>query len=203
MIEFIEGYFAYWMCFLQLTIGLYGILFKRNLMKKVIGLTIFQASIILFFIILAYKEDQTVPIYDAGLEGAEISGYINPLTHALMLTAIVAPIGAKVAAYVIIRLVHDVFPFELVEGKLYIFEILLITGAVAIIWGSVMALPQRNLKRMLAYSSVAQIGYIALGLGLASPFGFIGAVLHVLNHAVMKACLFLVSARLEERGVGG
>ena len=46
---------------------------------------------------------------------------------------------------------------------------------------------------MLAYSSVAQIGYIGLGIGLANVYGLIGAVLHVLNHAFMKACLFLVT----------
>jgi multicomponent Na+:H+ antiporter subunit D len=46
---------------------------------------------------------------------------------------------------------------------------------------------------MLAYSSVAQIGYIGLGIGLANAYGIIGAVLHVMNHAVMKACLFLVA----------
>jgi multicomponent Na+:H+ antiporter subunit D len=117
-------------------------------------------------------------------------------------TALIAPIGAKVAVYVLVRLLHDVFPFGLVEEQLRIFEVLLVTGALAIIWGSVMAIPQQNLKRMLAYSSVAQIGYIAVGLGLASPFGFIGAILHVFNHAVMKACLFLVSARLESTGQG-
>jgi multisubunit Na+/H+ antiporter MnhC subunit len=58
MIELVKGHFPYWMCFLLLSIGLYGILFKRNLLKKVVGLTIFQASIVLFFIILAYKDDR-------------------------------------------------------------------------------------------------------------------------------------------------
>ena len=56
-----------------------------------------------------------------------------------------------------------------------------------------MAIAQKELKRMLAYSSVAQIGYIGLGIGLANPLGLIGAVLHVLNHAFMKSCLFLVA----------
>src|SRR5690606_29494716 len=51
-------------------------------------------------------------------------------------------------------------------------------------------------KRTLAYSSIAQIGYIGLGIGLANPFGFIAAVLHLLNHAFMKACLFLVAGNL-------
>jgi multicomponent Na+:H+ antiporter subunit D len=57
----------------------------------------------------------------------------------------------------------------------------------------------QRLKRMLAYSSIGQIGYIALGIGLASPLGLTGAVLHILNHAVMKGCLFLVSANLGAR----
>jgi multicomponent Na+:H+ antiporter subunit D len=55
------------------------------------------------------------------------------------------------------------------------------------------------MKRMLAYSSVAQIGYIGLGIGLANPFGFIGAVLHLLNHAFMKACLFIVAGNFRTK----
>src|SRR5690625_6753652 len=49
---------------------------------------------------------------------------------------------------------------------------------------------------MLAYSSVSQIGYIIMGLSLANPWGFAGALLHVLNHSVMKAALFMVSGYL-------
>lgn len=49
---------------------------------------------------------------------------------------------------------------------------------------------------MLAYSSVSQIGYIIMGLSLANPWGFAGALLHVLNHAVMKAALFMISGQL-------
>jgi formate hydrogenlyase subunit 3/multisubunit Na+/H+ antiporter MnhD subunit len=52
------------------------------------------------------------------------------------------------------------------------------------------------MKRMLAYSSVSQIGYIIMGLSLANPWGFAGALLHVLNHAVMKACLFMIAGQL-------
>ena len=74
-------------------------------------------------------------------------------------------------------------------------------GAAAIVWGSFMAMSQKELKRMLAYSSVAQVGYIALGIGLGSRYGLIGAVLHILNHACMKACLFLVTGNLR-RNVG-
>lgn len=117
-------------------------------------------------------------------------------------TALIAPIGTKVAAYVMIRLVYDVFPGAPLLAHIRVLDVLALCGALGIIWGSVMAIPQTNLKRMLAYSSVAQIGYIALGIGLGTANGFIGAILHILNHACMKACLFLVSANLEARGKG-
>ncbi|MDQ8202062.1 proton-conducting transporter membrane subunit [Pelagicoccus sp. SDUM812003] len=117
-------------------------------------------------------------------------------------TALVAPLGTKVAAYALLRLGYEVLPYEALAVDLRVFDVVLALGAVGIIWGSVMAIAQDNLKRMLAYSSVAQIGYIAVGFGLATPYGYIGAVLHVINHAVMKACLFLVTANLERQGHG-
>lgn len=113
-------------------------------------------------------------------------------------TALVAPIGTKIAVYVLIRIYFDVYPPEMAGWSFPFLQLLIGAGLIAILWGSVMAIAQADLKRMLAYSSVSQIGYIALGIGLANPFGLIGAVLHVLNHAVMKACLFLFSARIEE-----
>ena len=64
------------------------------------------------------------------------------------------------------------------------------------ILGSVMAIAQSDLKRMLAYSSVAQIGYIVLGVGLANAMGLTGGLLHLVNHAVMKGCLFLVAGAI-------
>jgi multicomponent Na+:H+ antiporter subunit D len=117
-------------------------------------------------------------------------------------TALIAPIGTKVAAYVLIRLLYDVFPAGQVLTHILTLDVLAFFGAVGIVWGSVMAIPQRDMKRMLAYSSVAQIGYIALGIGLGTAYGLIGAILHILNHACMKACLFLATANLERRGVG-
>lgn len=65
--------------------------------------------------------------------------------------------------------------------------------------GSVMALAQYDMRRLLAYSSVAQIGYIAVGLALGNVYGFIGAVLHIISHAFMKSSLFLVAGGLQYR----
>lgn len=111
-------------------------------------------------------------------------------------SAIIAPTGTKVAAYVVLRVMFFVFGVSYVAKTLPLAAMLTWMAAIAIIYGSIMAIAQSEMKRMLAYSSVAQVGYIALGIGLANPFGLIGAVLHVLNHAFMKAGLFLVSGNL-------
>ncbi|MCP5050088.1 MAG: monovalent cation/H+ antiporter subunit D family protein [bacterium] len=111
-------------------------------------------------------------------------------------SALVAPSGTKVASYVLLRVMFFVFGVTYVSKTVPIANAVAWLAAIGIIYGSIMAIAQKELKRMLAYSSVAQVGYIGLGIGLANPLGIIGAILHVLNHAFMKACLFLVSANL-------
>jgi multicomponent Na+:H+ antiporter subunit D len=111
-------------------------------------------------------------------------------------SSLIAPIGTKVAAYVLIRMLFGVYGVDVISREFPITFVLGWLAAAGIIYGSVMAIAQTELKRMLAYSSVAQVGYIGLGISMANPLGLIGAVLHVLNHAVMKACLFLVAANL-------
>ncbi len=114
-------------------------------------------------------------------------------------TALIAPIGTKVAAYVLLRVMFFVLEPEYAMYELPLIKVVGYLGAAGIIWGSLLAICQKELKTMLAYSSVAQVGYIGLGIGLASPLGIIGAVLHILNHACMKACLFMVSGSLRLR----
>jgi multicomponent Na+:H+ antiporter subunit D len=114
-------------------------------------------------------------------------------------SALIAPIGTKVGAYALLRLLFFVFGTDYFSKDLPVAELIAIFSCGGIIFGSVMAIASKEMKRMLAYSSVAQIGYIGLGIGLANPFGFIGAVLHLLNHAFMKACLFLVAGNLRTK----
>lgn len=111
-------------------------------------------------------------------------------------SALLAPIGTKVAAYVLIRILFFLFQPNYMEFTLPFAHVLAWLSASGIIIGSVMAVAQKELKRMLAYSSVAQVGYIGLGIGIASPLGLTGAILHVLNHAFMKACLFMVAGNV-------
>ena len=112
------------------------------------------------------------------------------------MTALIAPIMTKVGAYVIIRMLVSVF---IPPTFLEIVPVLTIVGwlaAIGIIATSIMAIAQKDIKRMLAYSSVSQICYIALGISLANPIGLIGALLHILNHAFMKGCLFQVAGEI-------
>lgn len=114
-------------------------------------------------------------------------------------SALVAPIGTKIAAYVLIRILFFVFGVEYASRSLPITDLIAWLSAIGILYGSVMAMAQNEMKRMLAYSSIAQIGYIGLGIGLANPLGYIGAVLHILNHAFMKGSLFLVAANVRKK----
>jgi multicomponent Na+:H+ antiporter subunit D len=107
--------------------------------------------------------------------------------------ALLAAVQVKAAAYALVRILYGVFPAELVLGGVPILRMLAYFGAAGVVVGSVMAIRQTDLKRLLAYSTVAQLGFIGLGIGLANPVALVGALLHVLNHAVMKSCLFLVA----------
>lgn len=92
MLEIIQGYYAYFFLILLFIIGLYGMMIKRNLMKKVIGMSIVQSTVILFWIVSAFKEGATVTIYDSAVGVGNPDLYINPLPHTLMLTAIVVAV---------------------------------------------------------------------------------------------------------------
>jgi multicomponent Na+:H+ antiporter subunit D len=105
----------------------------------------------------------------------------------------------KVAAYVLIRIFLEVFSPHYSSFQLPILPVVGWLAAAGIVFGSVMAIAQNDLRRMLAYSSVSQIAYVGLGFGMAHPLGLVGALLHVLNHAVMKGCLFLVAGAIRFR----
>jgi multicomponent Na+:H+ antiporter subunit C len=79
---------------------------KKNLVKKLIGMTIFQAAIILFYISSAIKHNATVPIVAENLSVNNPANYINPLPHALMLTAIVVGVATLGVAFALLVLIY-------------------------------------------------------------------------------------------------
>lgn len=111
-------------------------------------------------------------------------------------SALIAGLMTKVGAYAMIRFMFSVFTPAFVIDITRMAEILTWAAALAIIVGSVLAIAQSDIKRMLAYSSISQIGYILLGVGLVNVIGMQGGLLHILNHSLMKCALFLVAGAI-------
>jgi multicomponent Na+:H+ antiporter subunit D len=111
-----------------------------------------------------------------------------------MVSAFLAATATKVSYYVLARLVFTVFGAAYVFGTLGFDKILLPASLLAMFIGSTAAIYQTDLKRLLAYSSIAQIGYMTLGLSMNSHYGLTGGLVHLFNHALMKGGLFLVVA---------
>ncbi|KZZ14779.1 cation:proton antiporter, partial [Oleiphilus sp. HI0079] len=113
-------------------------------------------------------------------------------THApSAVTAFLAGTATKVAVYVMIRFIYTVFGAEHVFEEMSMSIILLALAIVGIFKCSFTAAIQSNVKTLLAYSSVAQIGYIVLGISLVSITGLTASLLHIFNHALMKGALFM------------
>jgi len=108
-----------------------------------------------------------------------------------VVSAFLAATATKVAVYLMLRFVFSVFGHDFTFGQMALQYILLPLAMIAIISASLVAVFQENLKRMLAYSSVAQIGYILLGLAIMSAEGVTASMLHLFNHALMKGALFI------------
>lgn len=106
-------------------------------------------------------------------------------------TAFLAATATKVAVYVLIRFIFTVFGGDFVFESMNTQWILLPLALAGILVSSMVAIFQHGLKRMLAYSSVAQIGYMILGISMANVTGLTASLLHLFNHALMKGALFL------------
>ncbi len=116
-----------------------------------------------------------------------------------VVSAFLSATGTKVAYYLLVRFVFTIFGAGFVFGALHLDAILMPLSIAAMFLGSIAAIYQTDLKRLLAYSSIAQVGYMTLGLSMASIDGLTGGIVHLFNHALMKGGLFLVVACVAER----
>ena len=109
-------------------------------------------------------------------------------------TLIAGIVTKTTGVYALIRIVQDVFGFTpALQG------LLLVIGTLSAVAGALGALGQSDMKRMLAYSSISQVGYILLGLGTGTPLGVAGAVFHLFNHSIFKTLLFVNAAAVEKQ----
>jgi len=110
-----------------------------------------------------------------------------------VVTAFLAATATKVAVYVFLRIYFTVIGVDILT-RLSVDSVLLALGVIAVLAMSTVAIFEANIKRMLAYSSVAQIGYMITGIAMMSVTGLMASILHLFNHALMKGALFMVLA---------
>lgn len=138
--------------------------------------------------------------------GLGVKAALVPL-HSWLPRAMVAPAPVsallhavavvKAGAFGIIRVVYDVYGIEL-ASILSMTDVLLAASATTIIYGSLRALQQTDLKKRLAFSTVSQVSYIALGVALAGPLAAIGGVVHLIHQGIMKITLFFCAGIFAE-----
>ncbi|MDO9567091.1 MAG: monovalent cation/H+ antiporter subunit D family protein [Candidatus Desulfaltia sp.] len=140
--------------------------------------------------------------------GIMIKGAIFPLhiwmpdaysTAPSAVSALIAPLMTKVAAYVMIRIMFTIFQPRFSVETVPVMTILGWLSFIAIFAGGIKALAQTDLKKMLVYILVAEVGYIVMGVSVANKIGLTGAILHILNDAFMMACLFLIVGAISYR----
>ena len=140
------------------------------------------------------------------IAGLGVKAALVPLHSWLPLAMVApAPVSAllhavavvKAGAFGIVRVVYDVFGVSLADA-LGLLPWLAGAAAFTIVWGSLLALGQDDLKKRLAYSTVSQVSYIALGAALAHPAAALGAILHLIHQGIMKITLFFCAGAFAE-----
>lgn len=119
-------------------------------------------------------------------------GYSTPSS-----SAVLSSLVSKAYIFLLVKIFFRVIGWEVIS-KNRIVDILFMFGLLGMIMGSVSAILQKDLKKMVAYSSVAQIGYIYMGFGLGNVAGVLASIFHILMHAAAKSMLFLSLAGLAE-----
>jgi multicomponent Na+:H+ antiporter subunit D len=140
------------------------------------------------------------------IAGVGVKAAIVPL-HGWLPQAMVAPAPVsallhavavvKAGAFGIVRIVYEVYGVEFAQAQNLLYP-LAILAAITIVWGSFRALFQDDLKKRLAFSTVSQVSYIALGVALFGPVGTIGGLVHLVHQGIMKITLFFCAGNYAE-----
>ncbi len=127
----------------------------------------------------------------------------NAYTYAPNATScLIAPLMTKVSVYIMLRVMFSIFTPAYIYQYLSVANAIVWLAVIAIVGGSLLALAQKDFKKMLTYLIIAEVGYMVGGAWLANEYGITGAILHILNDALMTLCLFMAAGAIIYR-VGG
>jgi multicomponent Na+:H+ antiporter subunit D len=180
-------------CFYLLGVGfLYSVTGSLNmrdvslLLPPLYGSRVVQAAFVFFFTGLSIK----LGLFPLHIWKPDAYTYAPSAVSVIISAAM-----STVTVYAVIRVIYSVFTLEFIRSYVGMDITICWIAAIGIVAGSVLAIVQHNLKRMLAYSSISQMGYFVLGIGLSpiSSWGLLGAVAHLSNHTIMKGCLFMAA----------
>lgn len=107
--------------------------------------------------------------------------------------AILSSLVSKGYIFLLIKIFYRVIGFDIIRDSKVI-NVMFVFGIVGMIMGSISAIKENNIRRMIAYSSVAQIGYIYMGFGLGTTAGVIASIYHIVSHAATKSLLFVAAS---------
>jgi formate hydrogenlyase subunit 3/multisubunit Na+/H+ antiporter MnhD subunit len=158
--------------------------FSQDQIPTITGLSVFA---FILFACAAFAKAGAMPFHSWIPDAAEHA-------HAPVVAYLPASVDKLLGIYLLARI--SLTLFNLSPGMQLL---LLIVGAFTIIAAVLMALVQHNLKRLLGYHAVSQVGYMVLGIGTLNPIGVAGGLFHMLNHAIYKGCLFLCAGSVENQ----
>lgn len=111
--------------------------------------------------------------------------------------AILSSLVSKGYIFLLLKIIYRVIGFEVFHDS-KIINVLFVFGLMGMVFGSLSAIKENDIRRMIAFSSVAQIGYIYMGIGLGTQVGMVASVFHVLSHAATKSLLFIAAIGLTD-----
>jgi multicomponent Na+:H+ antiporter subunit D len=157
--------------------------------------------------VVAGREEALRAIFLLIMAGLAVKAALVPL-HGWLPQAMVAPAPVsallhavavvKAGAFGLVRLVQDVFGPEL-AAELGMSQVLAVLAGITIVYGSLRALGQSDLKRRLAWSTVSQVSYIGLGVAIGGPLALAGGLVHLVHQGLMKITLFFCAGNYAER----
>ena len=161
----------------------FGILNMILISKELTGGVDPLTKFAFFLLVIGFFIKAAVVPFHAWLPDAHPSA---PAPVSAMLSGVLIK---SLGVYALVRISFSVFSFEASLPLAYL-------GIISMIVGVLLALGQMDIKRLLAYHSISQIGYILLGLGIGTPLGIIGGLFHLINHSIFKSLLFLNSGAI-------